>query len=91
MSTAGLIAAFAADAGRVAAEIEKRTPLVWEVLAQWPDYRGEIPGALAGGRSLWPRTLRLPADIEARVHPAPDQPGPAVGARTRSDARRSDE
>ncbi len=71
-----LIGAFASDAGRVAGEIEKRTPLQWEVLAQWPDYRGEIPGARAGGRSLWPRTLTMRADIDARVHPAPDQPGP---------------
>ncbi len=27
----------------------------WEVLEHWPDYRGELPGARTGGRSLWPR------------------------------------
>jgi succinate dehydrogenase/fumarate reductase flavoprotein subunit len=72
----GLIAAFASDAGRVAREIETRAPLRWEVLETWPDYRGEIPGALDGGRSLWPRTMTLAVDIEARIHIAPDQPAP---------------
>jgi len=70
----GLIAAFASDAGRVAREIEKATPLRWELLERWPDYRGEIPGAREGGRSLWPRSFTLPVDVEARVHRAPDQP-----------------
>jgi 3-oxosteroid 1-dehydrogenase len=74
---AGLLAAFTADAARVAREIEKRTPLQWQVLEDWPDYRGDVAGALAGGRSLWPRTLTLASDIEARIHDAPDQPGPA--------------
>jgi 3-oxosteroid 1-dehydrogenase len=73
---ADLLAAFTSDAARVAREIEKRTPVQWQVLESWPDYRGEIPGALAGGRSLWPGTLTLPSDIEARIHGAPDQPGP---------------
>lgn len=73
----GLMATFTADAARVAREIETRTPLEWEVLEKWPDYRGDIPGALAGGRSLWPRPLTLPSDIEGRIHRAPDQPGPA--------------
>jgi succinate dehydrogenase/fumarate reductase flavoprotein subunit len=71
---AGLLRAFTTDAGRVAREIEKRTALQWEVLTQWPDYHGEIDGALAGGRSLWPRSLSLPAGIESRIHDAPDQP-----------------
>jgi succinate dehydrogenase/fumarate reductase flavoprotein subunit len=71
---AALMAVFAGDARRVAVEIEKRTPLEWEVLEHWPDYRGEVPGALAGGRSLWPRSLSLPGAIEARIHRAPDQP-----------------
>ena len=39
----------------------QRTPIEWEVLEHWPDYRGELPGAMAGGRSLWPRPLRLRA------------------------------
>jgi len=81
----GLIAAFASDAARVAREIENRTPLRWEVLDHWPDYRGEIPGAVAGGRSLWPRTLSLPADVDARVHRAPDQPGPTGPGGSRND------
>jgi 3-oxosteroid 1-dehydrogenase len=68
----GLLAAFVDDAGRVAGE--KRTPLRWEVLEHWPDYRGEIPGAMSGGRSLWPRPMTLPAAIDVRIHPAPDQP-----------------
>jgi succinate dehydrogenase/fumarate reductase flavoprotein subunit len=71
---AGLIDTFVTDARRVAAEIEKRSPLQWEALESWPDYRGEIPGARAGGRSLWPRTLTLPVEIENGVHGAPDQP-----------------
>ena len=75
-------AAFAADAARVAREIERRTPLQWEVLGHWPDYHGEIPGAMSGGRSLWPRTLTLPAHIEARVHHAPDQPRPDPEGKT---------
>ena len=73
----GLMRAFVSDAGRVAAELERRTPLQWEVLAHWPDYRGELTGASAGGRSLWPRALRLPAAVEARIQPALDQPSPA--------------
>jgi 3-oxosteroid 1-dehydrogenase len=76
----GLMVAFASDAARVAREIEKRTPLRWELLERWPDYHGEIPGSRTG-RSLWPRTLSLPPDLEARVHPAPDQPRPG-GAET---------
>ncbi len=77
---AGLMVAFASDAGRVAREIARRSPLHWEMLEHWPDYHGEIPGARPGGRSLWPRTLTLPAAVEALVHRAPDQPtttGPA--------------
>jgi succinate dehydrogenase/fumarate reductase flavoprotein subunit len=70
---AGLVTTFAADAGRVAREIEKRSLIRWEVLDRWPDYHGEIPGAMAGGRSLWPATFTLPAPCEARLHPAPDQ------------------
>lgn len=72
----GLMVAFASDAGRVAREIEKRTPLQWELLEKWPDYHGEIPGSRTG-RSLWPRTISLPTAVDARVHPAPDQPRPA--------------
>jgi len=80
-----LITAFASDAGRVATEIEKRTPLCWEVLEHWPDYRGEIPGALSGGRSLWPRALTLPADIDVLVHRALDQPSQPSPAGARND------
>jgi succinate dehydrogenase/fumarate reductase flavoprotein subunit len=73
-----LVEAFVADTRRVAAEIEGRTPLEWEVLEHWPDYRGELPGARTGGRSLWPRPLRLAPAIEARVQGAFDQPSPAI-------------
>ncbi|HVC68832.1 MAG TPA: FAD-dependent oxidoreductase [Acidimicrobiales bacterium] len=75
----GLTAAFAGDAGRVAREIERRTPLRWEVLAHWPDYHAELAGALAGGRSLWPARLALAAGVEARIHRAPDQARPGGG------------
>jgi 3-oxosteroid 1-dehydrogenase len=77
-----LMDSFVADAARVAREIEKRTPLEWEVLERWPDYHGELDGARAGGRSLWPRTLSLTSTVEARIHDAPDQPvleGPGAG------------
>jgi succinate dehydrogenase/fumarate reductase flavoprotein subunit len=76
----GLVEAFVSDTRRVAEEIEKRTPLQWEVLEHWPDYRGELPGAASGGRSLWPRPLRLAPEIEVRVQGAFDQPSPATDA-----------
>ncbi len=70
----GLMVAFASDAGRVGGEIESRTPLRWELLEHWPDYHGEVPGAMSGGRSVWPATLSLPTAVESLVHRAPDQP-----------------
>ncbi len=76
----GLVRTFVSDARRVTDEIESRTPIEWEVLEHWPDYRGELPGAKAGGRSLWPRALRLAPDIEARVQAAFDQPSPSPAA-----------
>jgi len=72
-----LVRAFLSDARRVADEIELRTPIEWEVLEHWPDYRGELPGAKAGGRSLWPRALRLAPEVERRVQRAFDQPSAA--------------
>jgi 3-oxosteroid 1-dehydrogenase len=72
----GAVAAFLGDTKRVTDEIERRTPVVWEVLARWPDYRGELPGARPGGRSLWPRALELARGVESRVQPALDQPTP---------------
>jgi succinate dehydrogenase/fumarate reductase flavoprotein subunit len=72
-----LVRAFVSDGRRVADEIEARTPIEWEVLEHWPDYRGELPGARSGGRSMWPRSLRLRADVEARVQAAFDQPSPS--------------
>jgi len=75
---AALMGAFVSDARRVTDEIENRTPIEWEVLEHWPDYRGELPGAKTGGRSLWPRALRLAPEIEARVQAAFDQPSPAA-------------
>ncbi len=74
-----LVRAFAADTGRVADAIEDRTPIEWEVLEHWPDYRGELPGA-ASGRSMWPRALRLPRRLERQVQSAFDQPSPTDGA-----------
>ncbi|HXQ44282.1 MAG TPA: FAD-dependent oxidoreductase [Acidimicrobiales bacterium] len=82
---AGLMVAFASDAGRVGREIEARTPLRWELLEHWPDYHGELPGAVSGGRSLWPRTLTLPAAVETRVHRAPDQPRAAGSGSAHND------
>jgi len=76
----GLMGAFVSDARRVTDEIEQRTPLEWEVLEHWPDYRGELPGAKTGGRSLWPRPLRMKPDVEARVQAAFDQPSPGASA-----------
>jgi 3-oxosteroid 1-dehydrogenase len=73
-----LVRAFLSDTRRVADEIESRTPLEWEVLERWPDYRGELPGASSGGRSLWPRPLRLAPELEGRVQLALDQPSPQV-------------
>jgi 3-oxosteroid 1-dehydrogenase len=72
-----LVRAFVSDTRRVAGEIEGRSAIQWEVLEHWPDYRGELPGASAGGRSMWPRSLRLAPEIEARVQAAFDQPSPA--------------
>jgi succinate dehydrogenase/fumarate reductase flavoprotein subunit len=85
---AGLMDTFAADAARVAAAIEKATPLQWECLEHWPDYHAELAGGRAGGRSLWPRTLTLPAAVNDRIHAAPDQPTVAdqSGAQGRSGA-----
>jgi len=71
-----LVRAFLSDTGRVADAIEARTPIEWEVLEHWPDYRGELSGARAGGRSMWPRPLRLPSALEGRVQSAFDQPSP---------------
>ncbi|HEY7946778.1 MAG TPA: FAD-dependent oxidoreductase [Acidimicrobiales bacterium] len=71
-----LAACFAADAGRVAREIESRSAIRWEVLEHWPDYHGEIAGARAGGRSLWPAPMALPEKVDSRVQSAPDQPRP---------------
>ncbi len=83
---AELMRAFVSDTGRVTDEIEDRTPIEWEVLEHWPDYRGELPGAKTGGRSLWPRALRLAPEIEARVQAAFDQPSPAAVSQDDADS-----
>ena len=75
-----LIRAFVSDTGRVTDEVEDRTPIEWEVLEHWPDYRAELPGAKTGGRSLWPRALRLAPEIESRVQAAFDQPSPTAAS-----------
>jgi len=82
---ASLLRAFVDDAARVALEIDRRTPLEWEVLDHWPDYRGELPGASTGGRSMWPRPLRLSAGVEALVQPAFDQPTASAAPGTAAD------
>ena len=83
-----LVRAFVSDTRRVADAIEGRTPIRWEVLEHWPDYRGELPGASAGGRSMWPRALRLAPDIEARVQAAFDQPSPTHASTERESTER---
>ncbi len=70
---------FVGDAGRVATEVEARTPLEWEVLEHWPDYAAERPGAKTGGRSMWPRSTLLPGAVDALVQAAPDQVGGRPG------------
>ena len=80
-----LVRAFVSDTRRVADEIEKRTPIEWEVLEHWPDYRGELPGAPSGGGRCGHGPLAL-----ARRHrgPRPARPRPAdAGARHRRASR----
>jgi succinate dehydrogenase/fumarate reductase flavoprotein subunit len=67
-----LASTFVHDAARVASMIEDRTPLCWELLANWPDYHAERPGGRTGGRSIWPRPLELPAEIALRVQSSPE-------------------
>ena len=67
-----LMAAFTAEAGRVAASVEQRTALRWEPLDAWPDYRPELPGARGGGRSLWPAPLPVSPAVAALVQPSPE-------------------
>ncbi len=67
----GLLRAFVEDAGRVVAELQERTTLRWEVLEGWPDYHTELPGSRAGGRSIWPRPLKVGPALAARIHPVP--------------------
>lgn len=73
---AALMRSFVSGAAPVVDEIEQRTPLEWDVLEHWPDYRSDLPGGSAGGRSLWPRPVCLDPGIERRVQPAFDQPSP---------------
>ncbi len=73
-----LMATFVSDAARVVRELAARTPVDWEVLGHWPDYRAELPGGRAG-RSLWPRPVTVARAVEAQVQPAPDQPSPPPG------------
>ena len=67
-----LVAAFVGDAARVAAAIEDRTALRWELLEDWPDYHAERPGGRVGGRSIWPRPIELPATVDALVQTSPE-------------------
>jgi succinate dehydrogenase/fumarate reductase flavoprotein subunit len=76
-----LIDAFLAGAARVVAAVAEATPIEWEALAHWPDYRGELPGAASGGRSIWPRPLVLSPAVAAIVQDDPATAAvPAAGA-----------
>ena len=78
---------FAHDAARVARVIEARTPLTWALLPDWPDYQSTLPGGLAGGRSIWPTPLAVPADLAARIQPTPEvPPSPVVEGAPLTDA-----
>jgi 3-oxosteroid 1-dehydrogenase len=68
----GLSAAFVSDAPRVVRLLEERTALRWKMLGDWPDYRSEEPGGSAGGRSLWPAPLELPAELARRLQASPE-------------------
>jgi 3-oxosteroid 1-dehydrogenase len=69
-----LVDVFAADAGRVAMLLQNTTPVRWEPLPTWPDYRCEVAGARAGGRSIWPDVASLAPEVAARVQGSPDDP-----------------
>ncbi|HUY64577.1 MAG TPA: FAD-dependent oxidoreductase [Acidimicrobiales bacterium] len=67
----GSVDAFVDDVGRVVRTVGEHTALCWELLESWPDYRGDLPGASVGRRSLWPAPLALPWSVAARVRPDP--------------------
>jgi succinate dehydrogenase/fumarate reductase flavoprotein subunit len=71
-----LAAAYVGDAARVARAIEAATPLEWALLPDWPDYQSELDGGRAGGRSIWPRPIEVPADLARRIHPTLEDPVP---------------
>ena len=71
-----LVQVFVHDAADVACSIEQRTRLRWSLLADWPDYQAGLPGGRAGGRSIWPEPLELPAAVAGMVQTSPELPPP---------------
>jgi 3-oxosteroid 1-dehydrogenase len=67
-----LVQVFVHSAAEVACTIEQRTRLRWSLLADWPDYHAELPGGRAGGRSIWPEPLELPASVAGLVQTSPE-------------------
>jgi len=85
-----LVDAFLSRVGPVVDELAECTPLQWEVLEHWPDYRDDVEGA-AQGRSLWPCPLTLDEDLAAVVQRDPvaeagGHMGPVTERLPRSDA-----
>ena len=67
-----LVRAFVEGVPGVVRDIEELTSLRWAPLPDWPDYQAEATGARAGGRSIWPEPLTLPAPVADRVLTGPD-------------------
>ncbi|MHB8439903.1 MAG: FAD-dependent oxidoreductase [Acidimicrobiales bacterium] len=77
---AALVDSFLTHADDVVHALAEASALEWEPLPHWPDYRGEFDGASEGGRSLWPRPIRLAGPVAARVQPDPAAgPWPGTG------------
>jgi len=70
---------FVTDAVRVADRLEEQTALRWHPLG-YPDYHSERPGGRAGGRSLEPDPLVVPAEIAATIQAAPALRAPVTYA-----------
>jgi 3-oxosteroid 1-dehydrogenase len=62
---------FVREAPRVAAELERLSPLRWHSLP-YPDYHAEFAGGTPGGRSLEPDPLVIGEEIRALVRDAPN-------------------
>lgn len=66
-----LLDTFLEYAGYVVDELAACTPVEWEMLPHWPDYRDDVEGSVDGGRSLWPRPLVLDDEVAALVQRDP--------------------